>query len=161
MTTHDDAERAKRALEWVCSGSGRAPAARYYSPHFLDHVNDRDFFGLAGATASVELYRTLLSEIRIDVQDQVVQGDRVVSRFVVSAVCHGRPVRFHGITISRFEDGMIVEDWSVTDTLGMLRQLGPKRAVLIAVKTIRALASAQSTGRIASEGCALQKDVIA
>jgi hypothetical protein len=51
-------------------------------------------------------------------------------------------VRFSGITISRFENGMIVEDWSVTDTLGMLRQLGVWRSVLIAAGSLRGLVAA-------------------
>jgi hypothetical protein len=41
------------------------------------------------------------------------------------------------ITISRFADGLIVEDWSVTDTLGMLRQLGMWRSVLVGLTSLR------------------------
>jgi hypothetical protein len=43
-------------------------------------------------------------------------------------------VSFNGITISRFENGLIIEDWSVTDTLGMLRQLGLWRSLLLALR---------------------------
>jgi hypothetical protein len=46
-------------------------------------------------------------------------------------------VYFNGITISRFEKGLIVEDWSVTDTLGMLRQLGLMRSLWLDVRSIR------------------------
>jgi hypothetical protein len=46
------------------------------------------------------------------------------------------------LPISRFKDGHIVEDWSVTDTLGMLRQLGVWRSVLVAMKQWRMLAPA-------------------
>ena len=45
------ARRAKGALERVCSGAGLDPASRYYSPSFVDHVNDLEFYGLAGARA--------------------------------------------------------------------------------------------------------------
>ena len=62
------------------------------------------------------------------VEEQFRDGDRVTSRFVVSGNSLGKSVRFNGITISRFKDGLIVEDWSVTDTLGMLRQLGAWRS---------------------------------
>ena len=80
--------------------------------------------GLEGAQRSVETYKSVLSELSIKVEEQFVDGDRVTSRFVVEGSHRGRRVRFNGITISRFENGLIVEDWSVTDTLGMLRQLG-------------------------------------
>jgi len=61
----------------------------------------------------------------------------VTSRFVVTGARRGKRVRFNGITISRFENGRIVEDWSVTDTLGMLRQLGLWRSVLVGLAQLR------------------------
>ena len=60
----------------------------------------------------------------------------MVSRFVVSGTAYGRPVRFNGITISRMEYGLVVEDWSVTDTLGMLRQLGLWRLIRVMLSSI-------------------------
>jgi predicted ester cyclase len=141
-TNLNHAENAKLALERVCSGAGLDPASRYYSPSFVDHVNDLEFHGLAGAEQSVSLYRKLLTDMTITVEEQVVAGDRVASRFVVSGSSHGRRVRFGGITISRFENGLIVEDWSVTDTLGMLRQLGLVRSLLVGAKSLRSLIAA-------------------
>ena len=136
------AENAKRALERVCSGAGLDPASRYYSPSFVDHVNDLEFYGLVGAEQSVSLYRKLLTDMTITVEEQAVAGNRVTSRFVVSGTSHGRRVRFSGITISRFENGMIVEDWSVTDTFGMLRQLGLVRSLLVGARSFRSLLAA-------------------
>jgi len=141
---NDLAVNAKAALERVCSGAGLDPASRYYAPPFLDHVNDLEFHGLAGTEASVNLYKKVFSSLEIAVEDQIVEGNRVTSRFVVTGTSYGRAVQFNGITISRFEDGMIVEDWSVTDTLGMLRQLGGWRSIIMALKSFRTLGSAGS-----------------
>src|SRR5690349_6392738 len=113
----DLASRAKGALERVCSGAGLDPASHYYSPDFVDHVNDLQFYGLAGTQQSVEMYTRVLSDIRITVEEQLHDGNRVTSRFMVTGINHGRRVQFNGITMSRFENGLIVEDWSVTDTL--------------------------------------------
>lgn len=135
----DIASRAKDALERVCSGAELDPASRYYAPAFVDHVNDLEFHGLAGTQQSIDLYKSALSDITIAVQEQTVEGDRVTSLFVVTGKSYGRTVRFNGITISRFEDGLIVEDWSVTDTLGMLRQLGLWRSLLLGVGQLRTL----------------------
>jgi predicted ester cyclase len=135
----DLASRAKGALERVCSGAGLDPASRYYSSNFVDHVNDLQFYGLAGTQQSVEMYTSVLSDIRITVEEQLFDGDRVTSRFVVTGINHGRRVHFNGITMSRFENGLIVEDWSVTDTLGMLRQLGLWRSVLVGFRQWQAL----------------------
>jgi predicted ester cyclase len=125
---------ARGALERVCSGAGLDAPSRYYSPEFVDHVNDMVFRGLEGAHQSVELYRKLLSDTVISVEEQVADGNLVASRFVVTGMSYGRQVSFGGITISRFKDGLIVEDWSVTDTLGMLRQLGFCRTVLVGLR---------------------------
>lgn len=132
--SNDIAENAKGALERVCSGKGIDATSRYYSPEFVDHVNDMKFEGLEGARQSIELYTMILSDIEIAVEEQLVDGDRVTSRFVVSGNGFGRRVRFNGITVSRFKEGLIVEDWSVTDTLSMLRQLGAWRSVLLGIR---------------------------
>ena len=36
----------------------------------------------------------------------------------------GKDVAFTGITISRCQDGRIVEEWEITDTVGLLGQIG-------------------------------------
>lgn len=136
----DFASDARGALERVCSGRETEPASRYYSPEFIDHVNDFELRGLDGVQKSVELYTSVLSNLEISVEEQLVDGNRVTSRFVVTGTNRGRRVRFSGITISRFENGRIVEDWSVTDTLGMLRQLGAWRSIAVALKQWRTLA---------------------
>ena len=132
------AAKAKGALERVCSGKGLDSPSRYYSPEFVDHVNDVKYHGLEGARRSVELYTKVLSDLDVVVEEQLRDGDRVASRFVVSGKSFGKKVRFNGITISRFKEGFSVEDWSVTDTLGMLRQLGAWRSVLVGLRQWRA-----------------------
>jgi predicted ester cyclase len=146
-STSDLAANAKGALERVCSGAGLDSASRYYSPAFLDHVNDLEFHGLEGTRRSINMYKSVLSDIAITVEEQLVAGDRVTSRFVVTGTNRGRRVRFNGIAISRFDNGLIVEDWSVTDTLGMLRQLGLWRVLALAMRSWRSTAAAGASSR--------------
>lgn len=134
----DTAAKAKDALEGVCSGKALDSLSQYYSQEFVDHVNDLHFQGLEGARQSVALYTKVLSDLDVVVEEQLTDRDRVTSRFVVSGNTFGKRVSFNGITISRFEDGLIVEDWSVTDTLGMLRQLGPWRSALLGLRQWKA-----------------------
>ena len=139
----DLAARAMGALERVCSGAGLDPASRYYAPTFVDHVNDLVFRGLAGTAQSVGLYKRVLDDLAVTVKEQVVEGDRVTSRFVVRGTHRGRRVEFGGITISRFDSGLIVEDWSVVDTLSMLRQIGPLGAARLAIAQWRTMRRAR------------------
>jgi predicted ester cyclase len=136
----ENPQRAKAALERVCSGADFKSVGHYYSPRFVDHVNDLEFRGLEGAHKSVGMYKAVLSNLEVRVEEQVIEGDRVTSRFVVTGTNHGKRVRFNGITISRLENGLIVEDWSVVDTLALVRQLGVWRSVLLGLKQWRALA---------------------
>jgi ubiquinone/menaquinone biosynthesis C-methylase UbiE len=43
-------------------------------------------------------------------------------------------VELRGIVISRFEDGQIIEDWAASDTMELVRQLGLRRTLQLAVK---------------------------
>ena len=83
IVTSESAQVAKHALEKVCSGAQLDCLAQYYSPRFADHVNDSEFRGHCGVRASVGLYRRVLSNLAITVEDQVIDGPRVVSRFVL------------------------------------------------------------------------------
>lgn len=130
---------AKDALERVCSGKALDSLPQYYSQEFVDHVNDMKFQGLEGVRRSVELYTKVLSDLDVVVKEQLTDEDRVTSRFVVSGKSFGKTVRINGITISRFKEGLIVEDWSVTDTLGILRQLGVWRSALLGLRHWKAL----------------------
>ena len=87
--------------------------------------------GTKGIRQSVGLYRRVLSDLRIHVEDQVSEGDRVASRWMAEGNHRGRAIRLKGITISRFADGRIVEDWSISDSLSLLRQLGVGRVLLL------------------------------
>jgi len=140
------AANAKDALERVCSGKALDSLPRYYSAEFVDHVNGMKFQGLDGARRSVELYTKVLSDLEVVVKEQLTDGDRVTSRFVVSGKSFGKTVHINAITISRFQDGLIVEDWSVTDTLGMLRQLGIWRLVLVGLRHWKALKRSKQDG---------------
>jgi ketosteroid isomerase-like protein len=136
----DDRALARHALENVCSTADPGRAAGVYSRRFLDHVNARDYRGHEGIRQSLALYQLLFrdGDLRITVEDQVAEGDRVVSRWVAQGHNRGRPLRLWGITISHIADGEIVEDWSASDYLDVMRQLGPRRLVLLGIDWLRA-----------------------
>jgi predicted ester cyclase len=134
QTNLSNAAIAQNALERVCSGRCLAEASQYYSPVFIDHVNGERLVGFAGIEQSVELYKRFINGLAITVQDQLTEGDRVMCRFVVAGFVYGRKVSIDGITVSRIENERIVEDWSVTDTASLLRQIGVWRALWIALR---------------------------
>jgi predicted ester cyclase len=82
---------------------------------------------------TIELNRRAFPDLRLTVEDQVAEGDKVVTRWrcemthlgeLGGASPTGKRVTISGITIDRFEDGKIVEAWRSMDTLALLRGIG-------------------------------------
>ena len=77
--------------------------------------------------------RSAFGEVHDEVQDQMADGEKVVTRFAGGGVHKGvfmgipptgKSVSWTGISIDRFEAGKIVERWTQIDTLGVLQQIG-------------------------------------
>ncbi len=78
--------------------------------------------------------RKSFPDVRITIEDLVVEGDRIVMRYTERGTLTGRP--FLGIepegqaytkpgtTVYRVEHGRLRESWGVEDTLGWFHQLG-------------------------------------
>ncbi len=98
-----------------------------------------EFHGHEGIQKSVSLYRRLFADLSFAVDEQVTEGDRVASRWTLRGTNRGRAIELSGITISRLEDGKIVEDWGSTDSIELLRQLGVWRSLLMFVTEWRVL----------------------
>jgi predicted ester cyclase len=148
----DQAIHARTALEEVCARGDLDRARELYAGDFIDHVNALEFRGQEGIARSVAMYRALFPDLRIDVVDQVSEGDRVLSRWVLEGTHRGRRVTLPGITISRFEEGMIAEDWTVSDNLTLLRQVGLRRALALAARYARRRGRASSADPAAGSG---------
>ncbi len=77
--------------------------------------------------------RRAFPDLHVAVEDLIAEGDKVVSRNVVTGthlgeyMGHpptGRSVSYDEIFIVRFADGRVVETWGVVDVLSQMRQLG-------------------------------------
>jgi steroid delta-isomerase-like uncharacterized protein len=97
--------------------------------------------GLDAAKASIEGYRTAFPDLRIKVEDQIADADRVVTRWsakgthqgeLMGIPATGKQSTVTGITIDLIVDGRIAESWTNWDTLGMLQQLGVVPALVTA-----------------------------
>jgi predicted ester cyclase len=137
-TARSDRDHAREALERVCARGDFDAAREYYSPDFIDHVNEMEYRGQEGIRQSVGLYHLVFADLCIRVEDQIVEGDRVVSRWTAEGTNRGKYLRLPGITISHIADGKIVEDWTSSDNIGLLRQLGPWRTLLLGVDWLAA-----------------------
>ncbi len=52
-----------------------------------------------------------MPDLRLSVDDQIAEGDKVVTRWTVRGTHEGSATTATGITIDRMADGRIVEEW--------------------------------------------------
>jgi predicted ester cyclase len=80
-------------------------------------------------------FRSAFPDLTYTIEDQIAEGDKVVSRYTLSGTHQGeffgvaptgKRVEMSGITIDRFDDesGKMVEEWPEYDLLGAMRQMG-------------------------------------
>ena len=111
---------------------------------FTDEVLAPDFVDqslLPGQRSDREGYRQGLSEDRkafsdleITIDDQIAEGDKVVTRYTWRGTHAGgrflgveathRNIEATDIVVHRIVGGKVKEEWSVSDRLGVLQQLG-------------------------------------
>jgi predicted ester cyclase len=105
------------------------------APDYVGHdpAEEAPVLGPEGVHAWIDRYRSAFADARLTVDEQVVEGDRVVSRWTLRGAHSGslagieptaKEVTVSGVTISRIANGKIVETWSSWDRLGLLVQLG-------------------------------------
>jgi predicted ester cyclase len=89
--------------------------------------------GVQGAKDNFNQYRSAFEGAQITVKEQIGEGDFVASRWegrgrhtgeLMGTAPTGKDVVVSGQTLSRVENGKIVEEWTNWDTLGMLQQIG-------------------------------------
>jgi len=135
-TEHDYALQARQAIEVVCAGN-LSRIEEFYHPDFVDHVNDMTFHGYDGGRESVAFYKTIFKNLRMAAEEQITEGSRVASRWILDGTYHGRPITLRGITISRFaEDGRILEDTGHSDSISLVRQLGVIRTLILGLEIL-------------------------
>jgi ketosteroid isomerase-like protein len=71
-------------------------------------------------------WRAVMPDLRFTVEAQLVAGDRVITRSMMTATHQTRqtPVAVEWVSIDRVADGRIAETWFTWDRLGFWQQLG-------------------------------------
>jgi predicted ester cyclase len=85
--------------------------------------------GLNGMKRTIEHNRRRFPDLKLTVEDQVAEGEKVATRWrgemtPAERLAAGSAVTVTGITIDRFEDGKIVEAWRSMNTVELLRATG-------------------------------------
>lgn len=135
MSAEDNKVISRRLFQEFWDGKNLAVADQLLDANHTDHTPGSPPLppGPEGTKQFATLYFTAFPDLRISIEDQVAEGDRVVTRWRAQGTNTGslfgmpatnKPATITGITIDRFAGGKIVETWTNFDNLGMLQQLG-------------------------------------
>jgi steroid delta-isomerase-like uncharacterized protein len=136
MSAESNKAVARRFLEEVFGQGKLAVADEIVAP---DHVDRGPGTlpglppGPEGSKMIVTVYRNAFPDIHFTIDEQIAEGDKVVTRWTGHAThkgelagipATGKSATVAGIGVDRIENGKIVESWGLFDQFGMLQQLG-------------------------------------
>ncbi len=136
---------ARRVFEEIFHKGNLALVNELYAPNFVAHREYSEVKGPESYRQLVAMYRTAFPDLRFTIEDQIAEGDKVVTRWrnrgthkgeLVGEVKNipptGKQVAVSGIVIHRIVGGKFVEQWEDWDRMSLMQQLGvipaPERA---------------------------------
>ena len=133
MGTNENKAIVRRFIEQAFNDGNLAVIDELVASGFINHVAPADVHGRDGMKTFVTTYRTAFPDYACTIDDQVAEGDKVVTRWTVRGTQQGelmgipptgKQVRLPGVVVDRIANGQLVETWLQADVLGMLQQLG-------------------------------------
>jgi steroid delta-isomerase-like uncharacterized protein len=125
----------RRELEEIFTQGNLDAAQDVYAPNYYSHqpAGSEDISGLEAIKQFTAGVRQAFPDMQITIEDQVAEGDKVVTRFTSRGTHQGelwgipptgKEVEVTSISMDRIEGGKIAEHWTHADQLGMMQQLG-------------------------------------
>lgn len=85
------------------------------------------------ARGAIGMYLAGFPDLRVEVEELVAEGDRVVAVLRYHGTHNGdlfgmpptgRRISVRQIAVYRIKDGKVIEEWEVSDQMGLMQQLG-------------------------------------
>ena len=136
MSTEENKALARRELQEIFAAKGNLDAAEeIYAPDYISHqpAGDEDLRGPEAIKQFAAGVRQAFPDLEITVEDQIAEGDKVLTRFRTRGTHQGelwgipptgKEVEITNMSMCRIEGGKMAEEWPAPDRLGMMQQLG-------------------------------------
>ncbi len=135
MSTEENKAVVRRFFEDLFNAGKLTSADEIVAADYVNHnPAPGETPGRDGLTQFVTLVRGAFPDLHFAVEDQLAEGDKVVTRWTAAGTPQGeffgvaptgKRIEMTGISIERFdESGKLVEEWPEYNLLGALRQLG-------------------------------------
>lgn len=115
------------------NGGNLAVVDELAHPKYVYRNPTEELRGAKAVKGLFAAYRTGFPDFHVHVNERVADGNRIAQAFTITGThrgefmgipATGNTIKVHGVVISRFADGKIVEEWEVIDQLTFLQQLG-------------------------------------
>lgn len=132
MRVADNKAMVRQYYETIYNRRDLATIDRFLAPSFVS-AGPGGTMDLAAHLHALTLSQAALPDLQLTIEEQVAQGETVVTRWSAHGTQHGvlfgipptgKSVTATAIHIHHLAAGKIIEQWEQFDTLGMLRQLG-------------------------------------
>ena len=128
-------ERARAFIEEAWSKGNLAIVDEMLAPEYVNHspLESGQPAGREGYKRAIVTLRTGFPDLTATVEEVLVEGDRVVTRYTArgthlgtfqGVAPTGKRIEASGTTIDRYAGGRIVETWDSFDLLAVYRQIG-------------------------------------
>lgn len=135
MSTEENKALVRETFEEMWNKGNLSAIEKVYSHDYVGHdpALPEPIKGIEGAKQYVTMFRSAFPDAHVTFEDQLAEGDRVVTRYtgtgthkgdLMGIAPTGKHVSVSGVVIDRISGNKIVEEWILDDNLGMLRQLG-------------------------------------
>ena len=135
--SEENKEKARRMVEEAFGQGKLEVVEEILDPDFVCYDPNSEAGEVRGADTirqEIQWFRNAIPDLTYTVEDQVAEGDMVVTRYTAKGThqgeffgvpASGKRIEMSGIQIDRFgEDGKMVEEWPEYDLLGAMKQMG-------------------------------------
>jgi len=122
----------RRFVEEVINAGRYSALPDLVHPNYVYRSPEQELRGADALKDLFTAYRAGLPDLNTSIDDLVVSGNKVVISITLTGThegdlmgipATGKQLKIHGMVLSRFEDGKIIEEWEILDMLSMFQQL--------------------------------------
>ena len=117
---------ARKVFEEIWNQGALPLADEIYDRDYVAHISHHPeaIQGVEAFKQFVALFQTLHPDLQFTVEDQIAEGDQVVTRWTARSQGLGADIAVTGISIHRLAKGLFVESWDNWDTVDALQARG-------------------------------------
>ena len=135
MSTEQNKAIMRRLMEEVFNRGNIGLVDEMVAPDFIEHEELPPGIqpGREGVKAFSTIFRSAFPDLKVTIDDDIAEGDKVVIRSIWSGTHKGelmgipptgKSVSFGVVDTVRIAGGKLVEHWGQMDNMGMMQQLG-------------------------------------